>query len=181
MLLQAQEIRACIYHGEFNSFLAKLNENEAWRSIYGNPSKRLKDQELILRFFGLYYFIDQYEKPMKEFLNKYMSKNRALKLHSEDILAERFSRVIEVIADSLGEKAFRLEKALNAAVYDAVMVGLSKRLDKGPVQNNQMINEKYQNLLNEEEFVDSCKTATSNVGNVKKRIQLSIEAFDGLE
>jgi len=42
----------------------------------------LKDQELILRFFALYFFLDEYERPMNEFLNKYMGANRNLKLHS---------------------------------------------------------------------------------------------------
>jgi hypothetical protein len=51
-LLQPQEIRACIYHGPFAELLDELNSNPDWRKIYGAPSKRLKDQELILRFLA---------------------------------------------------------------------------------------------------------------------------------
>ena len=74
--LQPQEIRACIYHGGFNELLHELNDHSSWRKVYGPPSKRLKDQELILRFFALYFFLDTYERPIKEFLNRYMAQMR---------------------------------------------------------------------------------------------------------
>ncbi|USB33934.1 DUF262 domain-containing protein [Paenibacillus sp. YPG26] len=76
--LHSQEIRACIYHGVFNELLEELRNNVDWLNLYGNPSNRLKDQELILRIIALYFDLDNYKKPLKEFLNKYMAKNRSL-------------------------------------------------------------------------------------------------------
>ncbi|UFP97062.1 DUF262 domain-containing protein [Gloeobacter morelensis MG652769] len=63
-LLQPQEIRSCIYHGPFNELLGKLNQNSAWRSIYGPISKNMRDQELILRFLALNFDLYNYEEPM---------------------------------------------------------------------------------------------------------------------
>ena len=54
-LLHPQEIRACIFHGPFNELLVEFNDIREWRNVYGPPSDRLKDQELILRFFALYF------------------------------------------------------------------------------------------------------------------------------
>lgn len=93
-LLQPQEIRACIYHGEFNSLLKRLNENQSWREVYGPISPRMRGQELILRFLALYFNATNYKKPMKEFLNNYMGKNRNLSLQSEGDISKSFASAV---------------------------------------------------------------------------------------
>ena len=50
-----QEIRNALYHGRFNDFLSDINKTQHWRALYGKPSNRFRDRELILRFFALYY------------------------------------------------------------------------------------------------------------------------------
>jgi Protein of unknown function DUF262 len=52
-LLQPQEIRVALFPGPLVRLLRDLNEEQPWRALVGNRSKRLKDQELILRFFAL--------------------------------------------------------------------------------------------------------------------------------
>jgi len=181
MQLQPQEIRACIYYGDFNELLHELNEQSAWRSIYGRPSKRLKDQELILRFFALYFFLDRYERPIKEFLNKYMAANRYLRLHSADTLMTKFKMSIDLIAGTLGQRAFRPERALNAAVFDAVMVGLTRRLAEGSISEQSQLNAAYEALLNNRDFIATSQTGTSDVTNVRKRIELATRTFATLK
>jgi Protein of unknown function DUF262 len=181
MQLQPQEIRACIFHGPFNELLHELNEYPSWRKIYGAPSARLKDQELLLRYFALYFWLDKYERPMKEFLNAYMGANRNFKLQSSKILRSKFRTVIDEIRNSIGEKAFRPERALNAAVFDAVMVGLSKRLNQGGIENKQDLVKRYSELTNNEKFLEVCKAGSSDAANVTKRIQLATEAFESLK
>ena len=61
VLLQPQEIRACIYHGEFNKLLNELIKVPAWRSLFKKENPRLKEQELILRFFALYFNHNEYK------------------------------------------------------------------------------------------------------------------------
>lgn len=180
MLLQAQEIRACIFHGELNDFLSSLNEYKYWRNIFGKLHSRLKDQELILRYFALYFSFDKYERPMKEFLNTYMGANKNIKLHDKEILTDKFTKAIDIIATTLGNKAFRLERALNAAVFDAVMVGLTRRLDKGPIEDKSIFVSQYNLLLKDEEFCNACKTATSDASNVTKRIGRATTYFESI-
>ena len=38
------------------------------------PQKRMKDEELILRFIALFYDFENYEKPMNTFLSNFMGK-----------------------------------------------------------------------------------------------------------
>ena len=52
VVLQGQEIRNCIYWGDFNDMLASLNKHKTWRELFGTKSedKRMRDMELMLRF-----------------------------------------------------------------------------------------------------------------------------------
>lgn len=179
--LQPQEIRACIYYGDFNTLLRELNDYPDWRTIYGKPSKRLKDQELILRFFALYFFIDKYERPIKEFLNKYMAANRYLQQHDAETLRTKFTMSIDVISESLGAQAFRRERTLNAAIFDAVMVGLTRRLEKGSLTAVSKFPSTYKSLLTNSEFLAVTQTGTSDAPNVQKRIDLATKAFSSLK
>ncbi len=131
--LLPQEIRVALYRGKFVRLLRELNENTSWRTLYGKKSNRLKDQELILRFFALYHDGENYREPMKEFLNEFMGRNRDLKLHSASELKRLFDSTCNLILESIGSRAFRLERTVNAAVLDSVMVSAAKRLQSAKV------------------------------------------------
>jgi len=176
-LLQPQEIRACIYYGKFNELLSKLNDNKDWRTIYGKPNRRMKDQELILRFFALYYGFDEYKRPMKEFLNDFMGKNRRLAIHGKEELIELFEKTISVISKAIGNKAFRPEKAINAAVFDAIMFAVAKKIQSKPDIDLGLLKEKYFELLKNAEFSGAFTGATADKPKVEKRINLAEEYF----
>ena len=177
-LLQPQEIRACIFHGPFNDFLAELRTISDWQKVYGAPSIRLKDQELILRFFALLLYSEKYQRPMKEFLNDYMGKNRTFKLHDQVTLRHKFTATMKVIATTLGKKAFRPERAINAAVFDAVMIGVARRLYRGAIADSKAFVERYNELLKDSKFMTACLTATSDEKNVTERMRIASEYFE---
>ena len=180
--LSPQEVRACIYHGEFNDLLKNLNDNKAWRSIWGPVDKRMRDQELILRFFALYFNGSNYNKPMKEFLDRHISKNRHLQLHSANQLTQVFTNAIELIHAYLGDKPFRPKRQLNAAVLDSVMVGVAKRLEKGGICDRDGFRKQYQSLLENEDFsVITTAGGTGHEANVKKRIKMATDTFRDLK
>ncbi len=72
--LTPQEIRACIYYGEFNQFLGELQKNTDWRAVFGKENERLKEQELFLRFFSLFFERKTYTKPLKGLLTSQLLK-----------------------------------------------------------------------------------------------------------
>lgn len=76
--LTSQEIRNVVFRGSFLNALKMLNTNKNWRNLLGKlvPDKHQKDVELILRAFGIANYLEDYEKPMKEFLNKVAEKNK---------------------------------------------------------------------------------------------------------
>ena len=156
-----------------------MNKNDDWRKIYGNPNKRMKDQELILRFFALYYGLDVYKRPMKEFLNDFMGKNRHLAVHDEVELRTLFETTISVISEAIGQKAFRPEKVINAAVFDAIMVAIARKVQSrnGPL-DMVLLKQKYFELLNDEEFIDSFTGGTADKPKVEKRVSLAEQYFE---
>lgn len=175
--LSPQEIRACLFHGEFHNVLGQLNQDEAWRSIFGRVNPRMRDQELILRFFALYFHGDKYKRPMKGFLNKYMKLNRRLQYESEAQLAEAFLPTIQLISEVVGTTAFRPRGPLNAAVFDAVMIGVARRLGQDGIDQYAALDAEYRQLLSDEDFVLTTLEATSDEDNVTRRIALASDAF----
>jgi hypothetical protein len=178
--LSPQEIRICVNYGPFAQALDDMNKIEAWRKIYGNLSRRSKDQELILRFLALYFGIDRYSRPMGIFLNNFMEENREA---TDDQIARYthlFKKTIELVNISLGLDAFRPERALNTAVFDAVMVGLARRLEMGNVGDKKTLVEKYNELLSNKRFQQAYIRATADAESVKSRIKLASEAFQDL-
>ena len=176
-LLHPQEIRACISHGAFIDLLGKLNDIEPWRSLYGPKSERLKDQELILRFFALYYDAERYSAPMKHFLDSFVNANGNLNRLSAAELTKLFSSTMGLVSHAIGPKAFRPVKAFNAAAFDAISVGLARRLSRGDIKERQQIKERYDQLINDPKFVDSYVRATAREENVRTRLELATTAF----
>jgi len=175
--LQPQEIRACIYEGTFIALLKELAQNTFWLDLYGAPSPRAKDQELILRFLALYFASGDYQRPMKHFLNRFVDSNRELARHSAEQIKAIFTPVVELAQQHLGRAAFRPVRNLNAAILDSVLFGLAKRLERGAVSEPQQLGEKLATLKAEAEFIDAYQTRTTDEAKVAKRLQLAEAAF----
>jgi hypothetical protein len=166
-LLTNQEIRNCVYHGSFIGFLNQMNGLPAWRHILGKnePDSRRKDIELLVRFFSM-RDVSAYKKPMKDFLSKFMRKNRDAPPEALAASREVFERTCKVVVESLGQKPFHIRAGLNAAVFDAVMTAFSNHLDGIPDD----ISERYAGLIHNKEFESNTRNATTDVDTVKQRL-----------
>lgn len=178
--LTPQEIRCAIYHGRLISLLNSLNENTSWREVYGKPSARLKDQELILRFMALFLESELYERPMVEFLNKFSGRHRDPDDAFVASVSEAFGGSIELVHHALGKRAFRRERALNAALFDSVMVGLARRRRREPAISLEGVAKAYESLLTDAEFQERISRSTSDVAFVKERIAKATTAFEAI-
>lgn len=179
--LQPQEIRSAIYRGELVDLLEQLNNFGAWRDIYGPPSARLKDRELIVRFFALFFRSSNYARPMKEFINQYFSTNRHLADQSNEQLTSLFTSTIAAVQAAVGSRAFRPERTLNAAVYDAVMVGVGRRLSRTQIRDARSLKSAYDRLLANQQFIETYTRATADAESVRTRLQLATDAFAKIE
>ena len=176
-LLKPQEVRNCVYFGKLSKLLSELNENVFWRKILGKPLPdiHLKDVELILRYMSLYHWADRYEKPMKDFLSKYMNRHRN---PSEQFINEekkRFETVCKVVVEALGERPFRPRGRLNSAVYECMFLAFARHGETYP----QDIKEKYERLLSNTIFQELTTAATTDVESVRKRAEMALNELFG--
>jgi len=169
--LTPQEIRNCVSQGPFNDLIVELNSHNTWREIFGTvqPDPRMRDIELILRFFALAADSGSYTKPMKEFLNTFMARHR----WDSDAETYRttFMGTVKRIVHSLGSKPFHIRRrGINAAVFDCVMVAFSQ---SAPIPED--IRERFQTLLKNPSFVEATTAGTTDVDTLKRRIGLARE------
>jgi uncharacterized protein DUF262 len=179
--LSGQEIRTCLYHGPFAGLLRDLNNEKTWRDIYGPMSRRMKDQELILRFLSFYHRRAEYARPMAKFLNSSMDTWRWITGAEAQKFLSLFLQTIGAAYSSLGTRPFRPERALNAAVFDSVMVGLASRLAQGPIVSPENLAKAYRVLLAEPRYSLAYRRATADEESVKTRMSLAVQAFSSVE
>lgn len=181
--LSPQEIRACIYHGEYNELLVDFaSKNKNWRSIIGGShNDRLKEEELILRYFSLLLEPHVYKKPMKEFLNKQMATNRNFEKYSEKELKALFEPTVDFINSSLGERAFRVQRGIHSAVFDAIMIATTRRLKAGPIKSIDGYLRSYEKLLENRNFKKYSTSGTSDENSVAKRIVIATKEISAVQ
>jgi uncharacterized protein with ParB-like and HNH nuclease domain len=163
--LNPMEVRQSVSYGPFVELLKNLNTSEDWRRILGQPKtdKRLRDVELILRLLALNFFYDNYDKPMKEFLNRYMEKKRR-EHHDYKDLENQFLKAAHTIFSQLGEKPFHLRSRLNYGALDSVFCAVLSAPD---VVN---LPEKFKNLTNDIHFQNSVSFNTSDQSVIDLRL-----------
>jgi len=133
--LKPQEIRNCVFHGNLVTTLKELNENDSWREIIGKPSrdKHQKDVEFILRLLALLESgASLYEKPMKEFLNRAMRRNRDGGSSFVKEFKNKFPQICKKIIASLGKKPFHVRGPLNGAYLDSVFCTIYENFESLP-------------------------------------------------
>ena len=174
--LHPQEVRNCVDHGRLIELLDQCNNVKPWRSIFGDKSPRLRDQELILRFFALLYG-GKYSRPMREFLNKFSRKNRRISSEKSEEWFQTFKQLIDIAHKSLGDRAFRPERTLNPAIYEAVMMGLYQRSKSGRACDEETVRLFYDELLGNTCFRETYMVFSTSEEHVERRKNIALEIF----
>ena len=169
--LKPQEIRNCVFRGELCNKFKELNKDSNWRKILGKSTldKHNKDVEIILRLFSLMDDIENYEKPMKEFLNKAMKKNQNGDTDKYKNFIDFFPRVTELVVSKFGEKPFHLRGPINISALDSVMCILLENYNS--VDASELY-EKFSQLKNDERFKDLTVISTTDTSVIQDRFKL---------
>lgn len=171
--LVGQEIRNCVYHGDFNDLLFELNKYKNWRLIFGSeaPHKRQKDIELVLRFFAFYEQGDRYTRPIKDFMSNFMAEHQSAPAETLARFSEVFKGACDLVLDQLGEKPFHIWSGLNVAAFDSVFTTIAKN----PQSKN--INDRYARLKSDDSFVKGVRGATADESIIELRMSLAERYF----
>jgi hypothetical protein len=175
--LTPQEIRTAIYHGALIDTVRTLNEFAEWRQLFGTRSARLKDQEMILRFFAFFFEAQRYTRPMSEFLSTYAKRHRNAGGEYLERGEKIFHQTMVSLLTSVGAAAFRPERNFNAAVFDSVAVGMAKRLTRDPQPPREAIREAYESFIKDPEYVEAVSRSTADQTFVERRMSRATAAF----
>lgn len=175
--LTPHEIRVALYAGPFISLLSELNEDAAWRNLYGRPSPRLRDQELVLRVVALYVAAPTYKRPLKKFLNDFVGEHRSLSRLPVDQIKRLFSEASVALLDGRGRAALRPGGSrINAAFTESVYVGLMRRLELGPVDPEE-VDSVMAELERDKDLVTAITSGTAEEENVRTRLAVVSSRF----
>ena len=178
--VNAQEIRRAVYQGKLIETLGTLNEYSYWRTIVGDAgSPRLKDQELILRFMAMWHRGEDYKRPIAEFLNVFTQNNRDPDQRWLEETSKIFKKTIRLFAEAMGRRAFRVRggRAVNAAVFDSMAVGLARRINsKGEPAPNE-VKVAHDTLIECESYLQAVERATSSETSVSRRLRIATDIF----
>ncbi|MET8715801.1 DUF262 domain-containing protein [Streptomyces sp. NPDC004735] len=127
--LTNQEIRECVYRGEFVDLLSRLAKSENFNKVVKLPSNRQKDgtrEDFVLRFFA---FLDRYQKfdhSVKDFLDDFIADaHKAPRLRPrEKIFHETFSFLANCFPE--GIKSRKGQTPVN--LFEAISVGAALAL-----------------------------------------------------
>lgn len=187
--LTAQELRNCVYRGALLSLLKELVLSKEWLSILGRkePDKRMRDEELLLRFFAFYsQGVDTYKTPQKHWLNETAKAGRKF---SDDKVEQLRSAWNQALGNSLiwfsHDECFRSSlnsppKAINRAVFDLVTQAAAKLSPQKATSVRRQFRKKFEKLLMNEEFQDLISRSVDHTRRTKRRFALWEEAMAGV-
>lgn len=175
--LENQEIRNAIYGGRFVVFLDDINALPSWRAILGagQPDRRKRDIELIVRFFAT-RSPDTYQQPMKKFLSQYMSEKRSA--NDETLRNDRyiFERTCAAVVEALGTRPFHGDTGLlDVPVMDSVMAAFSWNLPRIP----EDIRSRFDTLVANDAYARNTKQGTTEADRLIERFRQASEVLFG--
>lgn len=183
--LSVQEVRNCIFLGDFNNLLKELAQNETFKKLIPINSKLENEmylEELILRFFAFKYDYKalKIKNSMIDFLDNFMEDIYSNKI-SLDLVKEKsdFMKVIDFLSkDDFDTKIFKGKNhQFSENLYDSIMFVADKFYDK--YSNNPIIfKEKIDILKDDEDYQDYSGYKTYLSSRMRKKIDRAFEIFD---
>lgn len=175
--LTDQEIRACVFRGQFNDFLSEMAKNEHFNLVVNLPAPKLQDgtkEELILKFFAYKNNRDKFDHSVVGFLNDYMSD--ASKKFNYKKNREIFENAFSLLSQSLPDGIKRgNRKTTPYNLYEAITVGAADAIEEGA----NIINKNVSDWINDRELKDLTSGATNSRPKLKLRILYCFDRFMG--
>ncbi|RTL73640.1 MAG: DUF262 domain-containing protein [Bradyrhizobiaceae bacterium] len=176
--LSPQELRQALQPGDFSTFVDtfSMNSKELQKALsLKAPDFRMRDAELVLRYFAYINFFQEYDGRFKEFLDL-TSKRLNQRWEADRHLIEKQAKDLELalatVREIFGERgALRkwngseYERRVNRAVFD-IMVYYFKDVEirKKALKEKEAIEEAFRTLCEEDiEFLYSIERTTKSL------------------
>lgn len=178
--LNAQELRNCVYRGALNDLLQECAIDPDWLAILGKkkPDKRLRDEELVLRFFAFEILgLESYRTPQKHWLNEAAKEGRAFSKKRIAELRRIWTNVIEICLILFEPReCFRRQssRAINRALFDLVCYSAKAMSPERARKVRDRFRAKFDELQENLEFQDLINRSVDH----KKRTFRRFEMWD---
>jgi Protein of unknown function DUF262 len=179
--LNNQEIRNCIYGGNFNDLIRELDEYPHWMTL--NRMKkgehyRFVKQELILRFFAFLDRRSKYSGQIAKFLNDYMYDYRK----ADDGFIDEKRKLFERTITALTEKVFPdgPDARIPTSVMEAALVAVANNIKAVERLSAAELRKRYNRLRNAKEFKEKAVAeGLSKKDKVKGRFKVAEKIISG--
>lgn len=180
--LNNQEIRNCIYSGQFNDMLKSVDRSfKPWqlvhRRIWGKMD-RFRSVEILLRMLAFSSWLDRYEGNLAGFLNDYMlfaSKSSSEEIANVQASLQKSTALAGKVLDSFGSGKRSL------TFMEGILVGVIANLSTAPAptsaQATTWAEERAEKFKVLPTFSAGARYALSSAQTVKERLQQAIAAF----
>jgi hypothetical protein len=184
--LERQEVRNCIFSGKSTRLLKELSEKDYFKRAidYGISPRRMKDREVILRYlaFKIFDYETEYPGELSDFVEKAMKEINLMKDDKIEILKNDFMRVMNLSFEFFGRRNFRLPAAerrgrINIAIFESVSCFFSINSDDFLQDHKINIQHNFDKLLQNPEYIDAIRYATSSKAKVITRFKLAQEVL----
>lgn len=152
--LNNQEIRNCIFSGEFNKLLKKLDTDPRWRRfnrMRDGSNHRFVKQEIILRFFAFLDRPELYTGQVGKFLNDYMHAYREPDTKFLDTKEDVFNRVMNILDRAFPDGP---PEYIPTAVNEAMLVAIASNYENLENKSKADLLKLYREMRASEHFRD---------------------------
>lgn len=177
--LTNQEIRNCIYQGNFNELLKDIVSNEIFVKLFSiDPNKKYRqsNEELVLRILSFSEDYENYRGPLSKHLNSFMAKYR----NAKELDLNKFECSVSSALKLLYERILEEEPLprLSKVTTEALMVGIIKNFDTLANQPNETLQKMYKKLREDPLFsLDALKEGLAAKERVITRLRRAVEIF----
>lgn len=189
--LSPQELRQALHPGPFTDYLDDSASDSEWLRAalrIDKPDFRMRDVEILLRYFGFQFTLDEYTGNLKKFLDDTVNVLNDQWLKEEDRIkqvGENCNNAIEATFKVFGDNAFyrwaggKYEGRFNRAVFDAMTYYFSDEAVRSKATSHSVqVETAFRNLCDgNQRFVESIQTTTKTPVATHRRLSLWGEAL----
>ncbi|MDQ0813228.1 hypothetical protein QFZ63_004942 [Streptomyces sp. B3I7] len=184
--LSPQELRQALHPGDFTDYLDDAASESEWlrRALrIKKPDFRMRDVEVLLRYFAFQYKLEEYTGNLKRFLDDTVNElNERWDGGAQHIrqVGDNCNRAIETTFEIFGDNAFfrwsegGYEGRFNRAVFDIMTYYFSNEKVRNAAQGNKdKVEKTFQRLCDRNtRFVESIQTTTKTPLATHRRLSL---------
>lgn len=167
--LTDQEIRGCVYRGEFNEFINEISKNTSFTKLVNLTDSKSNDgtrQEFVLRFFAYLNDINSFEHSVVGFLNNYMEKSNSIFDYKKN--RELFEKTFSELGKILPHGIFRgARKITPVNLFEGISVGAALAIQDGADISNSTVS----NWINDDALTKITSEASNNKNRVLERVR----------